>query len=208
MCNNGPQRGFETYAPSLVKEMGFGGLTSNALASVGLFVQIPVSFVFSWVSDRFNKRGETVIVGLSLVTLAYVFNRIFTEVANQGVRYFGVVWTQTFGTFTHPLNISWMSLACTDSEERALAMAMVISCANIAGIWGAQIFRSDDKPRYRRAFAIGLAVAGLGTLTAVVRKIEEVWLKKRDSEKIKVAEPLSENDVEVAPVVAGTGKGL
>jgi hypothetical protein len=35
-----------------------------------------------------------------------------------------VVWTQVFGTFSHPLNITWMSLACTDSEERALAMTM------------------------------------------------------------------------------------
>lgn len=71
-----------------------------------------------------NRRGETVILTLSLATLAYVFNRTFTEISNQGLRYFGVVWTQTFGTFAHPLNIAWLSLTCTDSEERALAMAM------------------------------------------------------------------------------------
>lgn len=56
--------------------------------------------------------------------LGYVFNRSFTEINLRGVRYFGVVWTQTFGTFSHPLNIAWMSLTCEDSEERALAMAM------------------------------------------------------------------------------------
>lgn len=59
-----------------------------------------------------------------MATLAYILNRIFTEVGNQGASYFGVIWTQTFGTFSHPLNITWMSLTCTDSEERALAMAM------------------------------------------------------------------------------------
>ena len=58
--------------------------------------------------------------------LGYIFNRIFTEIENRGARYFGVVWTQTFGTFSHPLNITWMSLTCTDSEERALAMAMYV----------------------------------------------------------------------------------
>jgi hypothetical protein len=61
---------------------------------------------------------------MSMHLLGYVFNRIFTELSQKGVRYFGVVWTQTFGTFSHPLNIAWMSLACDDSEERALAMAM------------------------------------------------------------------------------------
>lgn len=52
LCNNGPQRGFDTYAPTLVRGFGYEALTSNALASVGLFVQIPVSFAFSYVSDH------------------------------------------------------------------------------------------------------------------------------------------------------------
>lgn len=56
--------------------------------------------------------------------LGYIFNRSFTELkGKRGVKYFGVVWTQTFGTFSHPLNITWLSLTCDDSEERALAMA-------------------------------------------------------------------------------------
>jgi hypothetical protein len=55
-----------------------------------------------------------------------VFNRTFAMhiPKNQGARYFAVIWTQTFQTFSHPLNIAWMSLACPDSEVRALAMAM------------------------------------------------------------------------------------
>jgi predicted MFS family arabinose efflux permease len=172
LCNNGPQRGFDTYAPTIVKGFGFEGLTSNALASVGLFIQIPVSFAFSYISDHFDKRGETVIAGLSAHVLGYVFNRAFTEIASRGARYFGVVWTQTFGTFSHPLNIAWMSLTCTDSEERALAMAMVIMGANIAGIYGAQIFRSEDSPKYRRAFYIGIGVLALGLILAVVRFVD------------------------------------
>lgn len=52
MCNNGPQRAFDTYAPSLVREFGFGALRANAMAAVGLFIQIPVSFGFSWFSDH------------------------------------------------------------------------------------------------------------------------------------------------------------
>jgi predicted MFS family arabinose efflux permease len=144
LSNNGPQRAFDTYSPSIVNSFGFGALTSNAMASVGLFLQIPVSFSFSYVSDRLyvpspplpnpgrlmlthssNKRGETVMAGFACHLLGYIFNRIFTELSHlRGVRYFGVVWTQTFGTFSHPLNIAWMSLTCEDSEVRALAMAM------------------------------------------------------------------------------------
>lgn len=52
LCNNGPQRAFDTYAPSIVQQMGFAGLSANALACVGLFLQVPVSYTFSWVSDH------------------------------------------------------------------------------------------------------------------------------------------------------------
>jgi hypothetical protein len=52
LANNGPQRAFDTYAPSIVTSFGFGALSSNALASVGLFLQVPMSFAFSYVSDH------------------------------------------------------------------------------------------------------------------------------------------------------------
>lgn len=92
-----------------------------------MFSHPPPSVISFLISDTVNsnRRGETVIAGFSCHLLGYIFNRIFTELRDlRGVRYFGVVWTQTFGTFSHPLNIAWMSLACEDSEVRALAMAM------------------------------------------------------------------------------------
>jgi hypothetical protein len=39
--------------------------------------------------------------------------------------------------------------------------------ANIAGIYGAQIFRRDDRPHYRRAFAVACAVLAFGLVVAV-----------------------------------------
>ncbi|KAH7021369.1 alternative sulfate transporter [Microdochium trichocladiopsis] len=169
--NNGPFRGFDTYAPTIIKSFGFEGLQSNALAAVGLFLQIPVSYLFSWVSDRFDKRGETVTAALSLHMLGYILNRIFTELPSRlrGVKYFGVVWTQTFANMPHPLNIAWMSLACRNPEERSLAMAMIIMSANTAAIYGAQLFQEDDKPLYRRAFAVNIGLIAIAVALALFR---------------------------------------
>ncbi|KAI1859632.1 uncharacterized protein JN550_011940 [Neoarthrinium moseri] len=184
LCNNGPQRAFDTYAPTLVSGFGFGNLVSNAMAAVGLFIQVPVSFGFSWFSDHFNRRGETVMVGLFCHLLGYIFNRVFTDVPLRGVRYFGVVWTQVFGTFSHPLNIAWLSLACDDSEQRALAMAGVIMGANIAGIYGAQIFRSDDRPLYRRGFSVAIAVLCVGLTLSIGRWIDDVLRRRRKQRQL------------------------
>ncbi|KAH9876484.1 hypothetical protein J1614_003615 [Plenodomus biglobosus] len=199
LCNNGPQRAFDTYAPSIVRSFGFGQLRSNAMAAVGLFIQIPVSFAFSWFSDRFNRRGETVMLGFICHLLGYIFNRIFTELDSRGVRYFGVVWTQIFGTFSHPLNITWMSLTCTDSEERALAMALVIMGANIAGIYGAQIFRNDDRPRYRRGFSIACAILAFGLSLVLLRYIDD-RIRKRGKKAAVTEDTASEDDSRIDAV--------
>ncbi len=128
LLNNGPQRAFDTYGPTIVGSFGFPALSSNAMAAVGLFLQTPTSYAFSYVSDKWNLRAETVMVGLFCHMTGYIFNRGFTELGSdhKGVKYFGVVFTQTFGTFSHPLNIAWLSLTCPDSEVRALAMAMYV----------------------------------------------------------------------------------
>ncbi|KAH0422345.1 alternative sulfate transporter [Colletotrichum camelliae] len=177
--NNGPFRGFDTYGPTIIRSFGFPSLTSNALASVGLFLQVPMSFGFSYASDRFNKRGETTILAVAMHMFGYILNRIFTEISRRGVRYFGVVWTQTFASFPHPLNITWMSLTCTDPEERSLAMAMIIMSANIAAIYGAHLFQADDKPLYRRAFDSNIGILAFALVLACIRYGHEVYQKRR-----------------------------
>ncbi|GAB1311783.1 Alternative sulfate transporter [Madurella fahalii] len=194
LANNGPLRAFDTYGPSIVTSFGFPALSSNAMASVGLYIQIPVAFAFSYVSDHFNKRGETVMAGFTCHLIGYIFNRAFTSLGPnlRGVRYFGVVWTQVFGTFSHPLNITWMSLACTDSEERALAMTMAIMGGNIAGIYGAQIFRQDDRPLYNRGFAVNISILVAGLLLAVVRYVDD-RLRRRNALQLQSLAAASDN---------------
>ncbi|KAL4988825.1 major facilitator superfamily domain-containing protein [Aspergillus falconensis] len=146
---------------------------------------VPVSFAFSWVSDHYNRRGETVMLGFFCHLLGYIFNRTFTAVNLRGVRYFGVVWRQTFGTFSHPLNIAWLSLNCKDSEQRH-SQWLVIMNANIAGIYGAQIFRSDDKPLYRRGFSVALSVLAVGLVLAIVRYAETIIQRRRKLQAVEV----------------------
>ena len=50
----------------------------------------------------------------------------------------------------------------------------------MAGIYGAQLYRSDDEPRYRRAFSVCIAVLSLGTLLATIRKVDEILTRRRN----------------------------
>jgi hypothetical protein len=63
--------------------------------------------------------------------------------------------------------------------------------ANIAGIYGAQIFRNDDRPRYRRAFSVACAILAVGLVLAIVRYIDDRIRKRR---RKAVIENTSSND--------------
>ena len=82
--------------------------------------------------------------------------------------------------------------------------------ANIAGIYGAQIFRRDDRPRYRRAFAVACAVLAFGLVVAVGRYVSD---KVHGRKKARQVDDGSSSDGEVptflpagdqpAPIVDG-----
>lgn len=52
--------------------------------------------------------------------------------------------------------------------------------ANAAGIYGAQLYRSDDEPRYRRAFSVCIAVLSLGIVIATIRKVDEIIFRRKN----------------------------
>lgn len=47
--------------------------------------------------------------------------------------------------------------------------------ANIAAIYGAQLFQADDAPRYRRAFASNIGILAGGLVLAILRYVAEIY---------------------------------
>lgn len=87
--------------------------------------------------------------------------------------------------------------------------------ANIAGIYGAQIFRQDDRPRYRRGFAVAIAVLAVGLVLAIGRFLDDRLRRRRsagitapvspreqhsheDEDKVR---PVSPSDIQPPPVL-------
>ena len=65
--------------------------------------------------------------------------------------------------------------------------------ANIAGIYGAQIFRQEDRPFYRTGFSINIAVLATGLVIAIVRYADDVIRRRRRSrEEVLQAESASD----------------
>jgi hypothetical protein len=55
--------------------------------------------------------------------------------------------------------------------------------ANIGAIYGAQIFQEDDKPRYRRAFAVNLGLLALALVLAGARYAHERYRNRKQGKR-------------------------
>ncbi len=59
--------------------------------------------------------------------------------------------------------------------------------ANIAGIYGAQIFRQEDRPYYRTGFTINCAVLSVGLALAIVRFVDDRIRRRRSRNQLQPA---------------------
>lgn len=66
--------------------------------------------------------------------------------------------------------------------------------ANIAGIYGAQIFRADDAPRYRRGFSIDIAIIAFAVALAVFRLLDDLRRRIRNKGQVNI-ETASEDSI-------------
>lgn len=76
--------------------------------------------------------------------------------------------------------------------------------ANMAGIYAAQLFRSDDKPRYHRALTVDAVILAVSLITAISLALYYRYKNKKDAQGEEptgaVSPPLSDDGKDTAPL--------
>lgn len=80
--------------------------------------------------------------------------------------------------------------------------------ANIAGIYGAQIFRQDDRPFYRRGFSINIAILAAGLSLAIIRYIADIIERRKKRNQVQLHPDSVSDEVEVDKGVATSVQGF
>ncbi|KAK7952685.1 uncharacterized protein PG986_008413 [Apiospora aurea] len=135
-----------TYTPSTIMSLGFDRITANALAAVGPFLALLVIFAMAVFSDRTNKRGLAVIVGVMLYLTVLVVARVTQPHAGKWSRW--GLWTAVngFAVGYHPVHNTWLQLNCEDPRERSISVAMWVMASQGGLMVGTQYFRGGDAP--------------------------------------------------------------
>lgn len=112
-----------TYTPSIVMSLGFSRIEANALTTIGLFITLPVTLFFAWLSDKTNRRGLTVMMAITSYLISIILLRLLqTHVGKWGR--FGL-WTTVNGLAVgyHPIHNSWIQMNCKNPAERSISVA-------------------------------------------------------------------------------------
>ncbi|OBT41299.1 hypothetical protein VE00_08450 [Pseudogymnoascus sp. WSF 3629] len=122
-----------TYAPSLIKSLGFGGYNANGLNSVGSVVALIISISIAWNSDRTQERGFHIAVGFCVGIAGLLWTALAPVSSSKWVVYGGIVLTQAGMGSTQALNGAWLS-SVVDDRKRPIALAMSWASSSLVSL--------------------------------------------------------------------------
>lgn len=147
-----------TYAPSIIKSLGFTGLQANGLSSVGSVCALIFSISLAYSSDHFFERGFHIATGylwgaIGLLWLALapssvgkwtLWGKCFRITSRQPLiipAIGGVVWTQMGMGSAQAINAAWLTTKMPD-HKRPIALAAYVMAIQLANFPGNQLFRT------------------------------------------------------------------
>ncbi|KAK0493733.1 MFS general substrate transporter, partial [Armillaria luteobubalina] len=185
-----PSTLLDTYLPTVIKSFHFDVFVANALTAPPYVLQCIMMVSFIWHSDRVREHGLHGAFGAAWQLVGWILLRALPSGTSRGVKYFAAI-VVTAWPSTHPLNIMWMSENMGSVGKRTIASGCVIFAANIYGVWGSQIYQSDDAPDYKWGNIINICFAGVAVILWFAQKY---YYHRRNAQNARLYAELSEQE--------------
>ncbi|WAO96702.1 MFS domain-containing protein [Fusarium falciforme] len=159
-----------TYAPSIIKSLGFTSLQANGLNSVGSICALIWSVSLAFSSDKFRERGFHIAVGYLWGAAGLLWLALAPDGVSKWTLYGGVVWTQMGMGCAQAISAAWLTTKMQD-YKRPVALAAYVMSIQLANFPGNQLFRAQDAPRYTRGLSIAAGCAIAAAVVILVWKL-------------------------------------
>ncbi|KAF5502019.1 MFS transporter prlL [Colletotrichum aenigma] len=160
------------FYPTLVHGLGF---TSTVQAQ---YMTVPIyafAFVCTAITGYFgdkipDHRGLVIAAWLAFSMITSI---IVCVVYNFTARYILLVLMAAGLWASNAMSLSFASstFGSMDAEVRAIALALMNALGNLAQIYGAYLFPTDDAPKYLMGFGVISGMLGFGTVVYVIMHI-------------------------------------
>ncbi|KAI1332368.1 major facilitator superfamily domain-containing protein [Xylariaceae sp. FL0255] len=186
------------FLPTIIAELGYKAAIAQLLTVPPYAFAFGTTLTAAIISERLKSRA-VFIAGSSLFgAVGYILLLANTDpVARPGISYVGVFFAAGGIYPGVALVLSWPCINVSGQTKRATSTAMQVSIGIVGAVFGVQLYRSNDGPRYilGHSFALGYLVLNaviVGILAYVLRKEN----KRREAIAVEVKEVGSLEDWE------------
>lgn len=163
------------FYPTLVEGLNYKGKDAQYMTVPIFGVAFFATAITGWVADK-NPKWRGLMLG-GWMTIAMLCAIITCVVYDYKGRYALLVIMASGLWASNGLSLSYASVSFghMETEVRAISLAFVNAMGNLAQIYGAYLFPSDDKPKYLMGFGV---ISGL-CFTGVISYLSLHFLLKR-----------------------------
>ncbi|OQU99542.1 hypothetical protein CLAIMM_05157 isoform 2 [Cladophialophora immunda] len=169
---------FSLFIPTIIQQMGYKSIHAQLLSVPPYAVAAVVTIFVGFIADRTRMRGYCNMV-MALFGIAG-----FAMLLGSGVPH-----VQYAGTFLGamgiypciPNTITWTANNVEGVYKRGIALGFVIGWGNLNGIMSSNIYRAQDKPRFRPGHAVVLGYEAIFLLGGSI--LQHILLKRENAKR-------------------------
>ncbi|KAH0836259.1 hypothetical protein AYO21_10219 [Fonsecaea monophora] len=169
---------FSLFLPTIIQQMGYKSIHAQLLSVPPYAVAAVVTITVGFVADRTGKRGYCNMV-MSLFGIVG-----FAMLLGSGVPH-----VQYAGTFLGamgiypciPNTITWTANNVEGVYKRGIALGFVIGWGNLNGIMSSNVYRAEDKPRFKPGHAVVLVYEALFLLGGSI--LQHILLRRENAKR-------------------------
>ncbi|KIW91501.1 uncharacterized protein Z519_07467 [Cladophialophora bantiana CBS 173.52] len=191
------------YLTLSLKQLGFGTIKTNLLVVPSTVGHIIMMLLFTYLAE---VVGQLWIFGLlaqlwALPFLSYIY-AIDINSINKWTA-FGIMTVLLSYPSTHAIQVGWNSRNSNSVRSRTVSAAIYNMACQSSGIIASNIYRQDDRPRYRRGNRV---LVSLCVLNVGIYAFAKVYYVLRNRNRDKVWNSMTE-DQRIEYLATTTDKG-
>ncbi|KZZ91146.1 Major facilitator superfamily domain, general substrate transporter [Moelleriella libera RCEF 2490] len=164
------------YLPTILHAMGYSSIDAQGLSAPPYFVAFLSALLTTYLADRTQQRGITLIITSLVGGIGYV---LLATVKTVGVRYFAVFLAAAGVFSTIPNILSWTLNNQGSDTRRGASLVLINVVGQCGAVLSSRIYPTEDGPRFVKGQSICAAFMFFAVLLASSLRCLLAWDNKR-----------------------------
>ncbi|GAA5999749.1 uncharacterized protein JCM10292_003730 [Rhodotorula paludigena] len=171
-----PVTAFGTFAPLVVRGMGYSSLDANLMSVPPFVVGACLLWCFLYSSDRFRERS---LHTCAAMVLAIVGLAILVGIQDNNKLRYGFLHVCLGGAFVAgPCILGWLAGNTPVTGVRALVIG-INGYSNLAGVIAGQLFKPKYAPSYSYPCKVTMILMVVGIVLFLTMRVVYMWTNKK-----------------------------